>query len=134
VTSRGSHGEAGAPAHRPLRTADLLALLHCEVISGGELLDGFEVNGFFAADLMSDVLAFAKPGNVLITGLTSLQAVHTADVAEMRAIVFVDGKRPTDAVRQKAEHRGIPLLATHYDMFEACGRLYEAGHRTERRP
>ena len=113
---------------------DLLELLRCEVISGRELLDDFEPSGFFAADLMSDVLAFAHPGNVLLTGLTSLQAVHTADVAEIPAIVFVDGKRPTDAVREKAAHRGIPLLATHYDMFEACGRLYEAGHVPRRKP
>jgi len=114
--------------------ADLLELLRCEVISGSNQLDGFEPTGFFAADLMSDVLAFAHPGNVLLTGLTSLQAVHAADVAELPAIVFVDGKRPKDDVREKAERRGIPLLATRFDMFEACGRLYEAGHVAGRKP
>jgi predicted transcriptional regulator len=113
---------------------DLLELLRCEVISGRDRLDGLEPTGFFAADLMSDVLAFAHPGNVLLTGLTSLQAVHTADVAEIPAIVFVDGKLPTEAVREKAAHRGIPLLATRFDMFEACGRLYEAGHVARRKP
>jgi predicted transcriptional regulator len=114
--------------------ADLRELLRCDVLSGRSQLDGLEPTGFFAADLMSDVLAFAHPGNVLLTGLTSLQAVHTADVAEIPAIVFVDGKRPADDVRETAERRGLLLLATRFDMFEACGRLYEAGHVARRKP
>ena len=37
-------------------------LLDCEVVWGHELLDGCEVEACFAADLMSDVLAFSEPG------------------------------------------------------------------------
>jgi len=37
-------------------------------------LDKVEVSTCFAADLMSDVLAFCQPGALLLTGLISIQA------------------------------------------------------------
>lgn len=120
-------------AHKPIRIADLRALLQCEVISSPGGLESLEANGFFAADLMSDVLAFAAPGAVLITGLTTVQSVHAADVAELHAILFVDGKRPDAAVLELAERKRIPLLGTHHDMFAACGLLFAAGHTDGRR-
>jgi len=45
-------------------------------------------------DLMSDVLAFAKEESLLLTGLTNLQVVRTAEMANIKALVFVRGKEP----------------------------------------
>jgi predicted transcriptional regulator len=85
-----------------------------------------EVTGCFASDLMSDVLAFAKPGVLLLTGLTSVQAVHTADVAELKGIVFVSNKRPPEAVVDLARKKEIPLVRTRHSLFEACGIIFKA--------
>ena len=82
-----------------------------------------------AADLMSDVLAFTRPGAVLLTGLTNTQVIRTSDVAGVAAIVFVRGKVPPPETRRLAKETGIPLLRTSLTMFDACGRLYEAGLR-----
>ncbi|MBE3072848.1 MAG: transcriptional regulator [Acidobacteria bacterium] len=101
-------------------------LLDCEVICGGGQLD-IEVTACFAADLMSDVLAFSRAGALLVTGLTSIQSVHTADVAEMRAILYVHDKRPAESVADVARQKQIPLLTTRRFMFEACGLLYRHG-------
>lgn len=79
------------------------------------------------ADLMSDVLAFARPRALLLTGLTNPQVVRTAEVAEIAAIVFVRGKMPPPETVALAQEEGIPLIAAPYTMFELCGRLYEAG-------
>ncbi len=127
------HRSEPTTAHKPIRIADLTELLQCEIISSRDELENLEANGFFAADLMSDVLAFAAPGAVLITGLTTAQSVHAADVAELKAILFVDGKRPAAAVQELARRKKIPLLATRHDMFEACGLLFAAGHADGRR-
>jgi predicted transcriptional regulator len=78
-------------------------------------------------DLMSDVLAFIKPDALLLTGLTNAQVVRTAEMADIGAICFVRGKKPTPDVIQFAEEMGITLLATALRMFEACGRLHEKG-------
>jgi hypothetical protein len=80
-----------------------------------------------AADLMSDVLAFARSDSVLLTGLVNPQVVRTAEMAGIQAIVFVRGKYPPAETIGLAAETGIPLFTTHYTMYEACGRLYSAG-------
>ena len=79
------------------------------------------------ADLMSDVLAFTHEGTLLMTGLTNLQVVRTAEMAGITAILFVRAKLPSSEIIALAEEKRIPLLASKYTMFETCGRLYEAG-------
>jgi hypothetical protein len=88
---------------------------------------GQVVTGGAGADLMSDVLAFAEPDSLLLTGLTNLQVVRTAEMAGIRAIVFVRGKVPPEETIKLAAEIGIPLFRTRYTMYEACGRLYQAG-------
>lgn len=79
------------------------------------------------ADLMSDVLAFTHDGTLLLTGLTNPQVVRTAEMAGIRAIVFVRGKYPPPETISLAEQKGVPLLASRYTMYESCGRLFSVG-------
>ena len=109
-----------------LELAQIIKLLDCQVVAGAEHLD-LNFDEVFAADLMSDVLAFTTPGSLLLTGLTNVQSVITAHVAEAKAIVYVRGKRPdADAVRL-ADQKGLPLLASPLSMYTACGRLFASG-------
>ena len=101
-------------------------LLECEVLMGHERLDDLDVGACFAADMMSDVLRFSHAGTMMITGLTSVQSVQTADVADLAAILFVGNKRPNGTVLDLARDKGIPLLTTRHNMFDACGILYAA--------
>lgn len=101
-------------------------ILRCEILCGEERLDA-EVEECFAADLMSDVLAFGRPNALLVTGLTGIQSVHTADVADLSAIVFVLGKRPPPSVLDLARARNIPVMTTPHPLFEACGLLRDGG-------
>ena len=109
-----------------MRLRELVGLLRGEVVTGEDLLDKTEVSACFAADLMSDVLAFCQPGALLLTGLISIQAAQTADIADLAAVVFVSGKRPAAPVVQFAVEKGLPLLATRLSLFEACGVLHAA--------
>jgi predicted transcriptional regulator len=106
--------------------AEVKQILDAEVIVGEDRLD-MEVERGFAADLMSDVLAFAKEGSMLLTGLTNPLVVRTADTLDLRVIVFVRGKRPAPDAIKLAKEKNIPLLATRYILFESCGRLFAAG-------
>jgi len=80
-----------------------------------------------SSDLMSDVLAFAKPHALLLTGLVNLHVVHAAEMADLAAVIFVRGKRPAPDVIQLAEDQGLPLITSRYSMFEISGRLHAAG-------
>jgi predicted transcriptional regulator len=101
-------------------------ILEAEVFVGHNQL-GMEVKTAFGADLMSDVLAFAKAGSLLLTGLTNPQIVRTSDVLDIAAIIIVRGKRPLPETIQLAEELQIPLLSTKYILFETAGRLYTKG-------
>ena len=91
----------------------------------------FDISSTFCADLMSDVLAFSVTNSLLITGLTNTQVIRTAEVADIRAIVFIQNKRPDMETIALADKKKIPLLVTSLSMFDTCGRLYERGLRSQ---
>ena len=101
-------------------------ILGCEVLSGEDRLDT-EVKTGCGCDMMSDVLAFIKADSLLLTGLTTRQTIRTAQVADIRAVVFVRGKRPDADTVALAREMGLPLMVTDLLLYEACGRLYGNG-------
>ncbi|UCC41854.1 MAG: hypothetical protein JSV96_14895 [Candidatus Aminicenantes bacterium] len=105
---------------------EIKELLKAEVIHGEENLD-LEVTSAGGSDLMSDVLAFGKPGILLLTGLSNAQSVRTANIIDAKAIVYVRGKKPDKAGIEIAREQGIPLLSTKYMMYTACGLLFSHG-------
>jgi predicted transcriptional regulator len=109
-----------------MKLREVLELIEGNVISENVDLDQ-EVQMGCGADLMSDVLSFTHEGTLLMSGLTNPQVVRTAEMAGIRAIVFVRGKLPPPETISLAEEKGIPLLASKYTMFETCGRVYRAG-------
>lgn len=111
-----------------MKLCEAREILQAEVLWGEEMLDS-ELRTACGADLLSDVLAFTKDRTLLLTGLTNVQVVKTAEISDMAAIVFVRGKRPTLELLEMAGERAIPVLVTGLSMFESCGRLYEAGLR-----
>ena len=101
-------------------------LLNAEVLCGEEHLDGI-VNSACGCDMMSDVLAFVKDQAVLLTGLCNPQVVRTAEMMDMRCIVFVRGKMPGADILALADRAGIVVLASNERMYAACGKLYANG-------
>ena len=79
------------------------------------------------SDLMSDVMAFSKENALLLTGLINAQVIRTAEMMDIKVIVFVRGKKPQTNMIQLANDKGIALLSTEHPMFVACGKLYQCG-------
>jgi len=109
-----------------LKLSEVQEILNAEVIAGHDKLD-MEVKTAFGADLMSDVLAFAKAGSLLLTGLTNTQVIRIANVLDIAAIVLVRGKKPPAETLSLARDLQIPILTTKYILFETAGRLYVKG-------
>ncbi len=109
-----------------MKLSGVLDIIDGEIISEDVDLEQ-EVEMGCGADLMSDVLAFTHEGTILMSGLTNPQVVRTAEMAGIKAIVFVRGKIPPPETIALAKDKEIPLLASKYTMFETCGRLYRAG-------
>ena len=105
---------------------DIKEILEAEVICRADLLDT-PVNAACGSDMMSDVLAFVKDQAVLLTGLCNPQVVRTAEMMDMKCIVFVRGKMPPESVIELADESGIVVLSTEERMYVACGKLYSNG-------
>lgn len=103
-------------------------LLDAELICGEKSIER-EVHAACGSDMMSDVLAFVKDQAVLLTGLVNPQVIRTAEMMDMKCVVFVRGKRPNEAMCALAESLDIVLLATKLEMFTSCGILYKNGLR-----
>ena len=104
-------------------------LLDAEILLGNEELEGNDADFVFSSDMMSDVLAYAEEHSILITGLCNAQVVRTAEMMDIRCIIFVRNKQPDTLMLSMAEDRNIVILATKHQMFTTCGILYKHGLR-----
>ena len=109
-----------------VKLRDIISIVNGRTLTSTVNLD-LEISFCGASDLMSDVLAYVKPGSLLLTGLVNPQSIRTAEMADLAAIVFVRGKTPGSDAIELAEELGIPLIGSPYSMYEICGRLYQAG-------
>ena len=107
---------------------DMISVLHARVLVGAEKLET-PVYTACCSDLMSDVLAFVNEKTVLITGLTNPHVVRTSEMLDLKCLVFVRGKIPTDDILSSAREQGLVVIATRETAFTACGLLYAAGLR-----
>ena len=109
-----------------MKIRTIVELLGAEVVCGADMLDN-DVKSACGSDLMSDVLAFAKSGSLLLTGLTNTQVIRTANVLDIAAIILVRAKQPSSETIALARELKIPILTTKYILFETAGRLYAKG-------
>lgn len=110
-----------------MKLSDCVKVLEAEVLVPSEDMD-MEIKVACGADLMSDVMAFACTRNeVMLTGLINPQAIRTAELMDVKVVVFVRGKTPTDYMLEMGREKGICILGTRLPMFTACGVLYQGG-------
>ena len=91
-----------------------------------------EISAGYASDLLSDVLANAPQGGLLVTLQVHLNVIAVASHADLRAVVFSSGRVPDDDVVRKAVDEGLSLFVSPADTFEIVGRLYELGVKGRR--
>lgn len=109
-----------------MKISTIRDLLCADVICCEEGLES-HVYSACGSDMMSDVLAYVKDQAVLMTGLINSQVIRTAEMMDMKCIVFVRSKVPTAEMIELAKDADIVVLATKKRMYEACGILYSNG-------
>jgi predicted transcriptional regulator len=105
---------------------EIIHLASGKMLTEADDLD-IEVKGGYTADLMSDVLASIQPEAILLTGLCNPQVVRTAQMADIKAVVFAGGKQPTVEAIDLANEEKLPLISSPFSLYELSGRLYQAG-------
>ncbi len=109
-----------------MRLSDLVTSFGLKVEVGKDRL-GEEVTGGYAGDLLSDVIAHSRKGNVWLTIQTHPNIVAVATMKELVGIILTGGRTPDAETIRKAEEEGIPVLISSLLTFELAGRLYRAG-------
>ena len=109
-----------------MKLREIAAVLDATISCGANRLED-EVEMGYSSDLMSDVLTLDTDNLILITGLVNLQAIRTAEMADIRAIVFVRNKKATGQMIELACENGMCILESPYSLFKSSGLLYKAG-------
>ena len=112
-----------------MTVAEAVKLLEGQFFWGEDKAD-MNVASACGADLMSDVMAFVKDRVLLLTGLVNPQVIRTAELLDIRSIIFVRGKVPGRDMIEMAEQSDIIIAGTKLPMFISRGKLYEAGLKT----
>ncbi len=109
-----------------MKLSDIVKILDGEMLCH-DVDEDPEISSACGSDLMSDVMAFVKNGSMLLTGLVNPQVIRTAEMMDIRLIVFVRGKKPDSSVLDMAIQKSVTVVCTKHSMFVACGLLYKNG-------
>lgn len=100
--------------------------LGLEILTGGEHL-ARKVTGGYTSDLLSDVMAHARPGYLWVTLQIHQNIIAVAVLKELAGIIIVQGREPEPGTVQKAQAEAVCLLRTQLSAFEIVGKLYGMG-------
>ena len=90
-------------------------------------LEHRDVSGVFVSDMLSDVMAGAKSGNLWITVQTHKSIVPAANLVDVSAVIIPNGKSvPADTI-ELANRHNIAILSTDLMTFDLVGKLYSLG-------
>ena len=107
-----------------MKLIEVIEKLNLEVRYGHDSLER-EVTGGYVSDLMSDVIANSKAGNLWITLHIHENVVAVAVMNKLAGVVIINGREPEDETREKAIEEHVPIMVTKQSTYEVTGRLYE---------
>jgi predicted transcriptional regulator len=107
-----------------MTTQDLIEKLGLKPLSKFEHRD---VDGVFVSDMLSDVMAGAKSGNLWLTIQTHKSIIPAANLVDVSAVIITSGKDvPRDTVDLASKYN-IAVLFSDLATFELVGKLYGLG-------
>ncbi len=109
-----------------MRLNEIKESLDLKVLSGNKQLET-DVSRGYVSDLMSDVIAHGKEGDIWITYQTHVNVVAIAMMKDMAGIILIQGRELIPAAAAKAEQEGLPVFSSSESAFEVAGRLYQLG-------
>ena len=94
--------------------ADALKL---EIRTGGADMNRM-VEGGYVSDLLSDVIAGSKEGDLWITLQLHQNIVAVAFLNNLAGIVIVGGREPDPDTLKKAEEQSVPIMVSSMPTYE----------------
>ena len=107
-----------------MKLKEIIEKLQLKVLTGQDKLF-VEVTGGYTSDLLSDVIANSKQGNLWITLQIHQNIIAVAKLKDLAGIIIVNNREPDEETLQKAKEENVPLLSSEEMAFEISGKLYE---------
>ncbi|OAT85718.1 DRTGG domain-containing protein [Desulfotomaculum copahuensis] len=82
------------------------------------------ISGAYCGDLLSDVLAHARPGSLWITIQKHRNVIAVSSLAGLSGVIVTGGREPNPDTLESAEKELLPVFSTPLDNFTAAGRLF----------
>ena len=92
-------------------------------IRSGENKLKTRILGGYTGDLLSDVMANSREGDIWITRQVHQNIIAVASLKELTGIIIVQGCEPAKDTLDKAEREGIPIMISALSAFEVSGRI-----------
>jgi hypothetical protein len=106
---------------------DIIQELNLSVFTTPKDFSTLHPSGGYAADLLSCVMAGAKPANIWVTLQAHINIVAVAALTEVCAVIISEGGVPEPDVIEKANAQGITLLGSKGSTYEVVGKLWSQG-------
>lgn len=107
-----------------MKIKEVIEKLQLNALSGQDNLD-IEVTGGYTSDLLSDVIANSKEGNLWITLQTHQNIIAVAKLKDLAGIIIVNNREPDADTIGKAKEESVPVLISEDMAFEVSGKLFE---------
>jgi predicted transcriptional regulator len=109
-----------------MRLNEIKDILNLKVLSGGKNIESDVTRGY-VSDLMSDVIAHGKEGDIWITYQTHVNVVAIALMKNMAGVILIQNRELIPSAAEKAEQERLPVFSSSYSAFELAGKLYQLG-------
>ncbi len=103
---------------------DIAEKLGFKLLAGDES-EGREVKELYTCDLLSWVMGRAKADSMWFTVMGNLNAIAVAALADISAIVLVEGSTLDDDAKERANQRGICVYSCNLDCVSAILKVNE---------
>ena len=113
-----------------MKLGDIVSELNLDTRTCSDALDRI-VEGAYVSDLLSDVIAGARDGDLWLTLQVHQNIVAVAFLNNLAGIIIVGGREPDPDTLKKAEDQGVPIMVSSMRSYELAGKLYEMGIRRQ---
>lgn len=111
-----------------MKVSELVTLLELKLHCGAGGLQR-EIRGAYASDLLSDVMGFAKEGEIWITLQTHRNVMAIASLKDLAAVILVKNFTPDQEMAEAGDQENIPVLSSSLTTYELCGKIYNLLHK-----
>ena len=107
-----------------MKLKEIIEKLQLKLLTARDKLE-VDVTGGYTSDLLSDVIANSKEGNLWITLQIHQNIIAVAKLKDLAGIIIVNNREPDKETLNKAGMENVPVMISEQMAFEVSGKLHE---------